>query len=206
MFFLGALYLQQVLGYDALHVGLAFLPATLAMGVTALRFSEPLTTRFGPLAALLPGLVSITVALLLFAQTPVDAAYAADVLPAMTLLGLGAGLAFPALTTVAMSGANSGDSGLASGLVNTSLNVGGAIGLAVLATLSSNHTHSLLAGGESTAAALNGGYHVAYLVAAALVAAAIALAVTLLRPRCSVAEPPGAAIEPRAATACPEAA
>jgi hypothetical protein len=105
-----------------------------------------------------------------------------------------------------MSGATAGDSGLASGLVNTSLNVGGAIGLAVLAILSTDHTHRLLAGGDSTTAALNGGYHLAYLVAAALVAAAIALAVTLLRPRSSVANLPDAAIEPRAPTPCPEAA
>jgi EmrB/QacA subfamily drug resistance transporter len=206
MFFLGALYLQQILGYDALHVGLAFLPATIAMGIASLRFSEPLATRFGALAALLPGLASIAAALLLFARTPVHAAYAVDVLPAMTLLGLGAGLAFPALTTVAMSGATSGDSGLASGLVNTSLNVGGAIGLAVLTTLATNRTHGLLAHGESTTAALNAGYHVAYLTAAALVAAAIALALTVLRPRSSAAGQPGVTVGPTTATPCSEAA
>jgi EmrB/QacA subfamily drug resistance transporter len=183
MFFLGALYLQQILRYDALEVGLAFLPATVAMGATSLRFSGPLTMRFGPLATLLPGLVAIGAALLLFARTPVHAVYAIDVLPAMTMLGLGAGLAFPALTTVAMSGATPSDSGLASGLVNTSVNVGGAIGLAVLATFATERTHGLLAGGESAASALNSGYHVAYLIGAALVAVAIAVAVTVLRPQ-----------------------
>jgi EmrB/QacA subfamily drug resistance transporter len=182
IFFLGALYLQQVLGYDALEVGLAFIPATVAMGATSLRFSEPLTMRFGPLATLLPGLVAIGLALLLFAQAPVDATYAVDLLPAMVLLGLGAGLAFPALTTVAMSGATPSDTGLASGLVQTSVNVGGAIGLAVLATFSTERAHSLLADGASTAAALNGGYHVAYLIGAVLVAVAIAVALTVLRP------------------------
>jgi EmrB/QacA subfamily drug resistance transporter len=99
MFFLGALYLQQVLGYDALEVGLAFLPATVAMGITSLRFSEPLTTRFGPVRTLLPGLVAVGGALLLFARAPVHAGYVVDVLPPMVLLGLGAGLAFPARIT-----------------------------------------------------------------------------------------------------------
>jgi EmrB/QacA subfamily drug resistance transporter len=196
MFFLGALYLQQVLGYDALHVGLAFLPATIAMGIASLRLSGPLTLRFGPLAALLPGLFLVGVALLLFARTPAHAVYAADLLPAMTLMGLGAGLSFPTLTNVAMSGATSTDSGLASGLVNTSLNVGGAIGLAVLATFASERTHSLLAGGHPTAAALDSGYHVAYLIAATLVAAAIVLALTALRPRTATAREPKTFVEP----------
>jgi MFS family permease len=197
MFFLGALYLQQILRYDALEVGLAFLPATVAMGAASLRFSGPLTVRFGPLATLVPGLVAIGVALLLFARTPVHAVYAVDVLPAMAVLGLGAGLAFPALTTVAMSGATPADSGLASGLVNTSVNVGGAIGLAVLATFATERTHGLLAQGESAAAALNSGYHVAYLIGAALVAVAIVMALTVLRPRTGAAT---------TATPCPDPA
>jgi EmrB/QacA subfamily drug resistance transporter len=183
MFFLGALYLQQILGYDALEVGLAFMPATIVMGTISLRFSEPLQTRFGPVTTLIPGLVAIGGALLLFARTPVQAAYATDILPPMALLGLGAGLAFPALTSVAMSGATPADSGMASGLVNTSLNVGGAIGLAVLATFATERTHGLLADGASAAAALNSGYHVAYLIGAVLVVAAIVLALTVLRPR-----------------------
>jgi sugar phosphate permease len=111
--------------------------------------------------------------------------YAIDLLPAMTMLGLGAGLAFPALTTVAMSGATASDSGLASGLVNTSVNVGGAIGLAVLATFATERTHGLLAGGESAASALNSGYHVAYLIGAALVVVAIGVALMVLRPQTS---------------------
>jgi EmrB/QacA subfamily drug resistance transporter len=196
MFFLGALYLQQVLRYDALHVGLAFLPATIAMGITSLRLSEPLSTRFGPVAVLVPALASIAAALVLFARSPVHAVYALDVLPAMALLGLGAGLAFPALTTVAMSGATSRESGLASGLVNTSLNVGGAVGLAVLATLATDRTHALVADGASTAAALNAGYHLAYLASAALVIGAIALALLVLRPRSASTGRPDAAMSP----------
>jgi EmrB/QacA subfamily drug resistance transporter len=206
MFFLGALYLQQILGYDALHVGLAFLPATIAMGATSLRFSGPLTMRFGPVATLLPGLAAIGAALLLFARTPVDASYLVDVLPAMTLLGLGAGLAFPALTTVAMSGATPSDSGLASGLVNTSVNVGGAIGLAVLATFATERTHGLLSDGSSTVAALNGGYHVAYLIGAALVVVAIAVAVTVLRPLRAAGAESTMTIEPASVVPCPEGA
>ena len=140
MFFLGALYLQRILGYDPLEVGLAFLPATIVMGMMSLRFSDPLTMRFGPRATLIAGLVLIGAGLLLFARTPVDGSYVTDILPPMILIGLGAGLGFPSLMTLAMSGATPSDSGLASGLVNTSVQVGGAIGLAVLATLATERT------------------------------------------------------------------
>jgi MFS family permease len=119
--------------------------------------------------------------MILFALTPVDATYAIDLLPAMIVFGLGAGLAFPSLMTLAMSGATQSDSGLASGLVNTSVQVGGAIGLAVLATLSTERTDALLTDGESTAAALNSGYHLAYVIGAVLVAAAIVVAATVLQ-------------------------
>jgi EmrB/QacA subfamily drug resistance transporter len=181
MFFLGALYMQRILGYDALEVGLAYLPATLVMGTMSFRFTGQLSIRFGPLATLIPGMVVIGLGLLLFARTPVDGSYLVDIAPAMVLLGLGAGLAFPALMTLAMSGATPSDSGLASGLVNTSVQVGGAIGLAVLATLATERTDGLLADGESTAAALNSGYHLAYVIGAALVAVAVAVALTALR-------------------------
>jgi EmrB/QacA subfamily drug resistance transporter len=206
MFFLGALYLQQVLHYDPLHVGLAYLPGTVMMAIAALRLSEPLASRFGPLAALLPGLTSMGVALLLFARTPVDAVYIVDVLPAMVLLGLGAGLAFPAIATVAMSGATASDSGLASGLVNSSLNVGGAIGLAVLATVATHRTNRLIATGQAHNVALNAGYHVAYLVAVVAVAAAIGLALTFLRPTRSSPDGHLEPIDLNEAAACSEAA
>ena len=181
MFFLGALYMQQILGYDALQVGLAFLPSTIVMGVMSLRFSGPLTMRFGPQATLLPSLVFIGAGLLLFARTPVDGNYIVDIMPAMVLIGLGAGLGFPSLMMLSMSGATPSDSGLASGLVNTSVQVGGAIGLAVLATLATGRTGSLLADGESHAAALNSGFHLAYLIGAILVAVAFVVAVSVLR-------------------------
>jgi EmrB/QacA subfamily drug resistance transporter len=196
MFFLGALYLQQILGYDALEVGLAFVPATVVMGAMSLRLSGPLTMRYGPRATLLGSLAFIGAGLLLFARTPVDAAYATDVLPAMVLIGLGAGLGFPSLMTLAMSGATPSDSGLASGLVNTSVQVGGAVGLAVLATLATGRTDDLLAGGEAAAPALNAGFHLAYLVGAALVAVAAVVAVTVLRPRGAAVEHADVALQP----------
>jgi MFS family permease len=181
MFFLGALYLQRILGYDALEVGLAFLPATIAMGTMSFRFTAQLNLRFGPRATLIPGMVSIGAGLLLFALTPVDATYVTDLMPAMVLLGLGAGLAFPSLMTLAMSGATKSDSGLASGLVNTSVQVGGAIGLAVLATMATERTDGLRGDGVSIDSALNSGYHLAYLIGAVLVVVAIAVALVLLR-------------------------
>jgi EmrB/QacA subfamily drug resistance transporter len=192
LFFLGALYLQRILGYDAFEVGLAFLPATIVMGAMSFRFTARLNMRFGAKATLLPGMVCIGVGMILFALTPVDATYAIDLLPAMIVFGLGAGLAFPSLMTLAMSGATRSDSGLASGLVNTSVQVGGSIGLAVLATLSTERTNGLLADGESSASALNSGYHLAYLIGATLVVVAIAVAATVLQSE----EAAKAAVEP----------
>jgi EmrB/QacA subfamily drug resistance transporter len=181
MFFLGALYMQRVLGYGALEVGLAFLPVALLIGALSLGFSAKLNLRFGAKATLLPGLLLIVVGLVLFAQVPVDADYVTDMLPSMVLLGIGAGLSFPSMMTLAMSGATRSDSGLASGLVNTSLQVGGALGLATLATLATTRTDNLLANGESTASALTDGYQLAFLVGAGLVVAAIGFALTVLR-------------------------
>jgi EmrB/QacA subfamily drug resistance transporter len=193
MFFLGALYLQRVLGYDALEVGLAFLPVTLIIGALSLGFAERVNMRFGPKAALLPALAFIVAGLAYFARVPVEGDYVADVLPSMVLLGLGAGLAFPSMMMLAMSGATPEDSGLASGLVNTTLQVGGAIGLAVLATLATSRTEDLVADGEAAAAALTSGYHLAFWIGTVLVGVAIAVAVTVLR-----------AVDPPAETAEPE--
>ena len=181
MFFLGALYLQRILGYSPLEVGLAFLPSTIVMGTISLRYTERLNTRFGAKNTLIPGLVAIGLGLLLFARTPVDGNYLIDVVPPVVLIGLGAGLSFPSLMTLAMSGATRSDSGLASGLVNATVQVGGAIGLAVLATLATDRTDSLRADGESVASALNSGYHLAYLLGAVFVVAAFVVAVAVLR-------------------------
>jgi EmrB/QacA subfamily drug resistance transporter len=182
MFFLGALYLGEVLGYDALTTGLAFLPTTLTMGILSLRFTEQLITRFGARPLLFPGFGLILTGLLLFARVPVDGNYWTDVLPVMVLLGTGIGLSFPALMTIAMSGATPQDAGLASGLVNTSVQVGAALGLAVLATVSASRTETLAKQGESAASALVGGYHLAFGIAAGLVLVAIAVAAFVLKP------------------------
>ena len=188
MFFLGALYLQRVLGYDALETGLAFLPVTVMIGALSLRYSERLIMRFGAKATLLPGLVLIAAGLGLFTQVPVDGDYVTNVLPTMLLLGTGAGLSFPALMTLAMSGATPTDAGLASGLVNTTLQVGGALGLAVLATLSATRSDTLIEQGDPTAVALTEGYQLAFLIGAGLVVAAIVVAVTVLQPERRVLE------------------
>ncbi len=176
MFFLGSLYMQEVLGYDALEIGLAFLPATLAMGVMSIRYSDRLINRFGPKHVLIPGATLIGLGLALFTRTPVDGVYVEHVLPPMLLLGVGAGVSFTALMTLAMSGATQEDAGLASGLVNTTAQVGAALGLAVLATLSATRTENLLGEGASQASALVSGYHVAFWVGAALVAVGVAVA------------------------------
>ena len=150
------------------------------MGTLSLGFSEKLIMRFGPRKTLIPGVCMTVVALLLFARTPVHGSYLTDLLPPFLLIGIGMGSAFPAIMTLAMSGATPEDSGLASGLVNTSMQVGGAVGLAVLATLSAERTQSLLDDGVSNASALTSGYHVAYLIGAGLAAIAVAIAVFVL--------------------------
>jgi EmrB/QacA subfamily drug resistance transporter len=188
MFFMGSLYLQLVQGYDALQIGLAFLPVTIIMGTLTARYSEPLIMRFGARRLLFPGLGLVTAGLVLFTRAPVDANYFVDVLPVLVLLGTGIGVCFPALMTIAMSGATRADAGLASGLVNTSAQVGGALGLAVLATLSTSRSDSLEAAGHSTASALTSGYHLAFWVAAGLVVAAIGVAAAVIQPEDKAAE------------------
>ncbi|MDX6617465.1 MAG: hypothetical protein QOD60_2556 [Solirubrobacterales bacterium] len=181
MFFLGALYLQKVLGYNPLEVGLAFLPSTLVMGTMSLKVSDRLAMRFGPKNVLMPSMAAIAGGLVLFAIAPVNASYVTDVMPATILIGLGAGLGFPALMTLAMSGATMEDSGLASGLVNTSLQVGGAIGLAVLATFSDKRTATLLSDGVDNASALTSGYHLAFWIGVGLVSLAAVIGAFVLK-------------------------
>jgi EmrB/QacA subfamily drug resistance transporter len=176
LFFMGALYMERVLGYDPLQIGFAFLPATLVMGTLSLRYAEPLITRFGARTTLLPGLVLIGIGLALFTRTPVDGTYVADILPTMLIMAMGIGVSFPALMTLAMAGAAPEDAGLASGLVNTSAQVGGALGLAVLATLSTTRTDNLLDEGVANKSALVSGYHLAFWIGSALVAASFLVA------------------------------
>jgi EmrB/QacA subfamily drug resistance transporter len=190
MFFLGSLYMERVLGYSALEIGLAFLPVALLIGILSLGFSARLNMRFGPRATLIPGLTLVAAGLALFARVPVGASYATDLLPSMVLVGIGAGLSFPSVMTLAMSGVAPHESGLASGLVNTTQQVGGALGLAVLATVSATRSEHLISDGKGTAAALTSGYHLAWVIATALVIAAITAAVTVLRAAPAAVEAP----------------
>jgi MFS family permease len=171
-----------VLGFDALQIGLAFLPTTLIMGTLSLRYSEALMTRFSPRAMLLPGLTLIAAGLGLLARVPVHGSYVRDVLPTLVLVGTGIGISFPSLMTLAMSGATPEDAGLAWGLVNTTVQIGGALGLAVLATLAASRAGALRAAGHSAPAALTGGYQLAFAVGAGLVVLALLVTVALLRP------------------------
>jgi EmrB/QacA subfamily drug resistance transporter len=190
-FFLSALYLQLVLGYSPLEVGLAFLPANLIMAVFSLGLSAKLVMRFGIRKPLGVGLALAAAGLLLFARAPVDGGFAMDVLPSMILLGLGAGMAFNPVLLAAMSDVEPSDAGLASGVVNTSFMMGGALGLAVLASLAASRTETLSAGGESSLAALTGGYHLAFLVGALFAGVAALLGAALLRPGLHAAEAEG---------------
>jgi EmrB/QacA subfamily drug resistance transporter len=180
-FFLSALYLQQVLGYSPLEVGLSFLPANLIMAAFSLGLSARIVMRFGIRRPLAAGLLLCAVGLVLFARAPVGGSFAADVLPAMLLLGLGAGLAFNPMLLAAMSDVEPSESGLASGIVNTAFMMGGALGLAVLASLAASRTDTLSAAGEGHLDALVGGYHWAFVAGAVFAVAGSAAAALLLR-------------------------
>jgi EmrB/QacA subfamily drug resistance transporter len=180
-FFISALYLQLVLGYGPMQVGLAFLPANIIMAVFSLGLSAKLVTRFGIRKPLGVGLLFATVGLALFARVPINGDVLTDVLPSMVLLGIGAGIAFNPLLIAAMSDVAPSESGLASGIVNTAFMMGGALGLAILASLAAAQTNELLAGGATTQVALNGGYRVAFALGAACAGLAAVLGSAFLR-------------------------
>jgi EmrB/QacA subfamily drug resistance transporter len=180
-FFLMALYLQRVLGYSPLEVGLAFLPATLVMGTGSIAVSDRLVMRFGVKPPLAVGLTFFALGLLLFARAPVDGSFVVDVLPGMIVMGLGGGITFNPLLLAAMGDVEPRDAGLASGIVNTAFMMGGALGLAVLVSVADSRTSSLRDAGDGPLVALTGGYHTAFLVAAVF-AAIGALGALLLRP------------------------
>jgi EmrB/QacA subfamily drug resistance transporter len=180
-FFISALYLQLVLGYSPMQVGLAFLPANLIMAAFSLGLSAKLVLRFGFRGPLACGLLLAAIGLALFAFAPVDGSFAAHVLPGMLLLGLGAGMALNPVLLAAMSDVDPSESGLASGVVNTSFMMGGALGLAVLASLAAARTDALAASGADALTALNGGYHIAFAAGAAFAAAAALLGAMLIR-------------------------
>ena len=185
-FFLSALYLQLVLGYNPMQVGLAFLPANIVMAVFSVGLSARLVMRFGYRLPLATGLGLAAAGLLLFARAPLGGSFVIDVLPGMLLLGIGAGIAFNPVLMAAMNDVAPDESGLASGIVNTAFMMGGALGLAVLASLAAGRTDSLLRAGRDQLAALNGGYHVAFLVGACFAALAAAVGAALLRGRTSI--------------------
>ena len=181
MFFLCTLYVQRVLGWDALEIGVGFLPTTLIMGFMSLRVSDRVVARRGAQPVLLGGTVLATVGLALFVFSPVDGVYLLHVFPGMVLLGVGMGVAFPALMAIAMSGVAPEDAGIASGLVGTTAEAGGALGLAVLATLANSRTRTLTGRGVDEPHALTSGYHLAFGVSAVLLGIAAVVCATLLR-------------------------
>jgi EmrB/QacA subfamily drug resistance transporter len=186
LFFLSALYLQLVLGYSPLEVGLGFLPATIVWGLSSIALSDRLVMRFGIKLPVIAGLLVFVLALVLFARAPADGNFTLDVLPAMLLFGLGGGITFNPLLLAAMGDVAPTEAGLASGIVNTAFMMGGALGLAVLASLAASRTDSLLDSGDGALVALNGGYHAAFLAGAVFAAAGLVGAL-LLRPVASPA-------------------
>jgi MFS family permease len=191
-FFLGALFLEHVLGYSAIRTGLAFMPMTLSIGALSVAVTPRLLTRFGAKRTLLPGLAMALAGLVLFARMPVDASYWPDLFPAFLLLGLGAGTSFMPLITLAMSEVPKEDAGLGSGLINTAQQMAAALGVAVLGTVAASRTADLLATGHSQPVALTSGFHLAFAIGAASVALGIVLALTILRSPAAQPEPPSA--------------
>ena len=187
-FFLGALYLERVLGYDAIDTGLAFLPLTFAIAAMSMGVSARAVQRFGAVRTLAVGLVGIMVGLVLLATDGVHASYFPGLFFAFLALGLGAGASFLPLLTMGMSDTPARDAGLASGIINVSVQLFGAIGLASLGTIATDHTNALSATGHSVSSALTGGYHLAYVVAAACVGIGVLAAFLFLRPPAEVAQ------------------
>ncbi|NQD36797.1 MFS transporter [Permianibacter sp. IMCC34836] len=180
-FFISALYMQLVLQYSPMQVGLAFLPANLIMAAFSLGLSAKIVMRFGIRGPLAFGLLLAGVGLALFARAPVNGVFLADILPGMVLSGIGAGIALNPVLLAAMSDVEQSESGLASGVVNTSFMMGGALGLAVLASLAAGQTQGAIVAGADTASALTSGYHAAFLVGAAFAILGALLGASLLR-------------------------
>ncbi|MEU3336727.1 MFS transporter [Streptomyces sp. NPDC006668] len=181
--FIGALYIQRVLGYGELATGFAFLPAPVAIGVLMMSLSARVIGRFGAYRVLLAGLVLITGGMALLSRAPAHGSYLTDVLPPMLVLAAGFAAAMPPLTGLAMAGAREEDAGLASGLFNTTQIVGGSLGLAVLSTLAATRTDGLLARGVELIPAMAEGYRLAFRVATVIAGAALTLAAAALRGR-----------------------
>jgi EmrB/QacA subfamily drug resistance transporter len=184
-FFISALYLQLVLGYNPMKVGLSFLPANLIMAAFSLGLSAKIVMRWGFRGPMAFGLLFAAAGLAWFARAPLDGTFLVDVLPGMVLLGVGAGIAFNPMLLGAMSDVGPSESGLASGVLNTAFMMGGALGLAVLASFAAMRTDALAMGGATANAALNGGYQLAFLLGAGCAVAAAALGAIFMRTRMS---------------------
>jgi EmrB/QacA subfamily drug resistance transporter len=200
VFFFGALYLERVMGYDPLRTGIAFLPLTLAMAIMSLGVTSRLLARFGPMKLLIPGMIAVILGLLVLARADTHAVYAASILPAFLLLGIGMSVSAVPLLTIAMADVPRSDAGIASGVVNVSMWLASSAGLAVFGTLAASRTTSLLRGGSSTANALVGGYHETFFIGAILAALALLVTVVVLRgsARDATAAPTGASVSDEA--------
>jgi hypothetical protein len=188
-FFLGSLDMQRVMGFGPMAIGLAFLPVATVMAVFSVRFSAQLIGRFGPWAMLIAGQIVVVAALVMLGLGPTNPNYVIHMMLPLAMIGLGGGLSFPALTIIAMADVPMTDSGLASGLLNTTGQVGGALGLAVLATVAGSRTVAMMQSGTGLTAALAGGYHLAWLVGAGVVVVTLVIAATLLRSQAPVEMP-----------------
>lgn len=188
-FFISALYLQQVLGYNPMQVGLAFLPANIIMAAFSLGLSAKIVVRWGFRGPLAFGLLCAAAGLAWFARAPIDGAFVFDVLPGMVLLGIGAGIAFNPMLLGAMSDVGPHESGLASGLLNTAFMMGGSLGLAILASFAAMRSQGLLASGAGEPVALNGGYQLAFMIGAACATLAAAVGATFMRTRTTAGAP-----------------
>jgi EmrB/QacA subfamily drug resistance transporter len=196
LFFMSALYMQLVLGYSPLKVGLAYLPANLIMMAFSLGLSAKLVMRYGFRVPLASGLLVVALALVWLARAPVDGSFLRDILPAMVLFGIGGGLAFNPVLMAAMSDVEPGNSGLASGITNTAFMMGGALGLAVLASVASARTQHLVAAGHGALSALTGGYHLAFAIGAIFAVVGAAVGAIFLRNRTAAAAAPAPAPQP----------
>jgi EmrB/QacA subfamily drug resistance transporter len=179
--FLGALYLENVLGYSPIGTGLGFLPISLVMGLMSVGITARLVARFGPKRVLVPGMASATVGFLLLTRIGPGSSFTTVVAPAFVLIGLGAGMSFMPLLSIAMSEVPHTDAGLGSGIVNVSMQMAGALGLAILGTVATEHTKALEAAGHTTASALSGGFRLSFLVAGIFVGLGTVLAVAILK-------------------------
>ena len=179
-FFLGALYLEGVLHYTPVQTGLAFLPMSISMGILSAGITARLVTRYGDKRVLIPGMVAGTIGLLWLTQLGTTTSYVSVMLPAFLLIGIGAGTAFAPLLSIAMADVPVADAGLGSGIVNVSMQMASALGLALLSVIATGRTHALEAAGHPAASAMTDGYRLAFLISAILVAAGTVVAALAL--------------------------